>query len=349
MRIGLAIAAFLLSTAAMAGPSTPPLIIAHRGASAERPEHSLMAYRLAIQQGADMIEPDLVMTSDGHLVARHENEISGTTDVAARPEFAGRKRTQTIDGETVTGWFTEDFTLAELKSLFVRERLPQLRPANSEFDGQERIPTLAEIIALVQAESARLGRVIGLYPETKHPGHFRAIGLPLEAALLAQLEAAGWRDKRDPVFIQSFEAGNLQALRPLTRLRLVQLVASAGGPADRPGTSYAMMLTDAGLRDIASYADAIGAEKALVIPRDAGDRLLPPTDLVARAHRAGLQVHLWTFRPENAFLPLDFRGGGDRAARGDAVGEIRAYLATGIDGLFSDSVVDAVKAISPAQ
>jgi glycerophosphoryl diester phosphodiesterase len=342
-------ALFLGTMAAMASPisATPPLVIAHRGASADRPEHTLAAYGLAIEQGADVIEPDLVATKDGHLVARHENEISGTTDVADHPEFAARRTRKTIDGQTFEGWFTEDFTLAELKTLRAKERLPQLRAANMAFDGQQPIPTLQEILELVKAAEARTGRRIGLYPETKHPSHFRGIGLPLEEPLLAALARAGYREATDPVFIQSFEVGNLQAIRPRTRLRLIQLMAAEGGPPDLPGQSYADMLKPAGLKAIARYADGIGVEKSLVIPRDADGNLARQTDLVAEAHAAGLVVHVWTFRPENYFLPAAARSGEDPRVRGDAVGEIRAFLAAGIDGLFSDSVPDAVKARAP--
>lgn len=311
---------------------THAIIIAHRGASADRPEHTLAAYRLAIEQGADFIEPDLVITRDGHLVARHENEISGTTNVADKPEFAARRTTKTIDGQPITGWFTEDFTLAELKTLRARERLPQLRPANRRFDDQEEIPTFAEIIAL--AKSSR--RPVGLYPETKHPSYFRGIGLPLEEPLLRLLSEAGYARASDPVFIQSFEAGNLQALRPRTALRLVQLVHT-------PDT-----LSDKGLRAIAGYADGIGAEKTLVIAPDRDGNLARPTDLVARAHKAGLVVHLWTFRPENRFLPQSLRSSENPAARGNSGAEIRAYLATGIDGIFSDDVVAATAARAAA-
>jgi glycerophosphoryl diester phosphodiesterase len=321
-----------------------PIVIAHRGASADRPEHTLMAYRLAIAQGADFIEPDLVATKDGVLVARHENEIGGTTDVASRPEFAARRTTKSIDGAAVTGWFTEDFTLAELKRLRARERLPELRPANRAFDGQETIPTLDEVIALAQAEGKRRGRPVGLYPETKHPSYFRRIGLPLEERLLETLGRHGLARREDPVFIQSFEVGNLEALRKKTSLRLVQLIASAGGPADRPQTSYAAMITDAGLKAIASYADGIGLEKALVIPRAADGRLAAPTDIVGRARAAGLAVHAYTFRPENGFLPAEFRKGSEPAARGDAAAELRAFLATGLDGVFSDSTPHALAA-----
>lgn len=341
-------AAFIGTMGIMPSPlsAAQPLVIAHRGASADRPEHTLAAYRLAIEQGADVIEPDLVATKDGHLVARHENEISGTTDVADRPEFAGRRTTKMIDGQKFEGWFTEDFTLAELRTLRAKERLPQLRPGNTAYDGQEGIPTLQEILDLVRAEEARTGRRIGLYPETKHPGHFRSIGLPLEEALLAALARAGYREKSDPVFIQSFEMGNLEAIRPRTRLRLIQLIASEGGPPDRPGTSHVDLLKPEGLKQIARYADGIGVEKPLVIPRDAAGDLAGPTSLVKDAHAAGLAVHVWTFRPENYFLPAGARSGDDPRARGDAQAEIRAFLQAGIDGLFSDSVPDAVKARS---
>lgn len=327
-------------------PPLPAIIIAHRGASADRPEHTLASYTEAIAQGADFIEPDLVATKDHHLVARHENEISGTTDVASHPEFADRKTSKTIDGESRTGWFTEDFTLAELRTLRARERLPQLRPANAAFDGQFAIPTLDEIIALAKSESARTGRRIGIYPETKHPSHFRSLGLPLEPVLLASLARAGWTEADAPVFIQSFEAGNLQALRNQTRLRLVQLI-DFGTSAD--GVSYDTMLTPAGLRTIAAYADGIGPNRDRIIPRDTAGKLLAPTTLVADAHAAGLEVHPWTFRPENYFLGTAFRSAGGPAARGDLAAEIRTYLETGIDGVFSDLPAAAAAALVPAQ
>lgn len=329
----------------MAATPSRPLLIAHRGASADRPEHTLASYSLAIEQGADVIEPDLVSTADGHLVARHENEISGTTDVAAHPEFAARRTVKQIDGQRIEGWFTENFTLAELKTLRARERIPQLRPANTAFDGQQAIPTLDEILTLVQQAEARTGRRIGLYPETKHPGHFRKIGLPLEERLLESLDRHGYRERDDPVFIQSFEAGNLEALRPRTRLRLIQLMAGEGGPPDRPDTRFADMASAPGLKALSRHVDGIGVEKAMVIPRLADNRLGQPTALVADAHDAGLVVHAWTFRPENFFLPAEYRRGANPAERGDAAGEIRAFLGAGIDGLFSDSTADAVKAL----
>lgn len=326
-------------------PPAPPIIIAHRGASADRPEHTLASYSLAIEQGADFIEPDLVSTRDHQLVARHENEISGTTDVADHPEFAARRTTKVIDGQSVTGWFTEDFTLAELKTLFARERLPQLRPANRAF-AEERIPVLAEIIALARDASQRTGRTIGIYPETKHPSYFRGLQLPLEPVLLAELKRVGWTKAVSPVFIQSFEVGNLQALHGQTRVRLIQLIDS-GTSAD--GHSYGAMVTPAGLKAVAAYAFGIGPNRDRVIPRDGAGQLGTPTSLVADAHAAGLQVHPWTFRPENYFLAAPYRKGDDPTARGEAAAEIRRYLETGIDGVFSDSPAAAVAALAPAK
>lgn len=313
------------------------LIIAHRGASGERPEHTLAAYDRAIDQGADYIEPDLVPTRDGVLVARHENEISGTTDVAERPEFAARAATRTIDGEEVTGWFTEDFTLAELRTLRARERLPDIRPANTAFDGLWQVPTLAEIIALVQAREAELGRTIGLYPEIKHPAYFSSIGHDLAAMLVQQLHAAGYRDADDPVFIQSFEVTPLQRLDTMTDLRLVQLVSAQAGPADLPDMTYAGMLTPQGLAGIAAYADGIGAELALLVDEQGSG-----TGLVDAAHAAGLVVHGWTLRKENAFMPSRHRSSDVRL---HLVGCFPYYwveiAATGIDGVFTDDPVYA--------
>ncbi|QHL89628.1 glycerophosphodiester phosphodiesterase [Sphingomonas changnyeongensis] len=318
--------------------SARPVVIAHRGASGERPEHTLAAYERAIEQGADFIEPDLVMTKDGVLVARHENEISGTTDVAERPEFAARRTTRLIDGVEMSGWFTEDFSLAELKTLKARERLPRLRPGNTAF-ADERIPTFAEVVALARKHG------VGVYPETKHPSYFRGIGLPLEAAMLKVLADHGWTRAADPVFIQSFEVENLKMLKGMTALRLVQLVAGAGGPPDRPGTAYADMLTPAGLKEIAGYAAGIGPEKTLVVPRDAAGRSLPPTRLVADAHAAGLVVHPWTFRAENMFLPAELRSGAAGEAHGRLAEELAQFLAAGVDGLFSDYPAAAVTAV----
>ena len=328
---------------ALLATPTPPdsvLVVAHRGASGDRPEHTLEAYRLAVDVGADVIEPDLVMTKDGVLVARHENEISETTDVAGRPEFADRYATKTIDGETRAGWFTEDFTLAELKTLRAVERLPGTRPANAAYDGQFEVPTFAEVIVLAQELGDARGRPVGLYPETKHPSYFREIGLPLEEPLVAALHAAGYTSPADPVWIQSFEVGNLEALDGMTGLRLVQLAYPGGAPADRPALGYDAMTTLDGLEAVARYADAVGVAKAFVLDDD-----LAPTALVADAHAAGLAVHVWTVRAENAFLPPSLRTAGGAAERGDVAAEVRALAAAGVDGLFTDHpalVLDAL-------
>jgi len=336
MRLFLALSLSLMLASGVTQAADRPIVIAHRGASGLLPEHTIAAYTRAIDDGADFIEPDLVPTRDGTLVARHENEISGTTDVAARAEFADRKVTKTIDGVSVTGWFTEDFTLAELKTLRARERLPELRGTAN--DGRFEIPTLGEIIALAKA------RGVGIYPETKHPSYFASIGLALEPKLVAALDAAGWRDADAPVFIQSFEVNNLKRLDAMTGVRLIQLVAAEGGPADGAHETYAEMLTPEGLKAVAAYADGIGPEKTLVIPRGPDMRLAAPTRLVADAHAAGLKVHPWTFRAENYFLPADHRQGEDPRAHGDLGAEIRTYLAAGVDGVFSDFTAEAVAA-----
>lgn len=322
----------------------PPIIIAHRGASGERPEHTLASYRLAIDLGADYIEPDLVLTKDGILVARHENEISETTDVADHPEFAGRKAMKTIDGQKVAGWFTEDFTLAELKTLRARERLPKLR--STEYDGQFEIPTFEEILTLLAEVNRDRKTPVGVYPETKHPSYFVSIGLPHAPPLLAMLDRFGYRGRDAPVFIQSFEVGNLMDLRARTDLPLIQLMDAGGAPADRPGASYTAMASPAGLKMIAAYADGIGPNKAMVIPRGTLGTLGDPTRLVRDAHAAGLKVHPWTFRRENYFLPLGDKGGLNPASHGDIGAEIDAYLKTGIDGLFSDNPREAVAAVT---
>jgi len=325
-----------------------PLIIAHRGASGYRPEHTLESYRLAIRLGADYIEPDLVSTRDGALVARHENEISGTTDVAEHPAFAARRTTKQVDGVAVTGWFTEDFTLAELRTLRATERLPEVRPQNRIFDGRFEIPTFQEILDLARTESQRLGRPIGVYPETKHPSYFASIGLPLEEPLVAELVANGLDSSQAPVLIQSFEVGNLVKLSRMTGARLIQLLDSVGAPIDSPSIdgspSYADLTSPAGLTSIAKYAYGIGADKDLLVPWGPGDELLPARPVVDNAHEAGLAVHAWTFRAENRFLPVDFRIGTDPDARGDIVTEYELFLRLGIDGLFTDHPDTAVAA-----
>ncbi|WNO54439.1 glycerophosphodiester phosphodiesterase [Stakelama saccharophila] len=320
-----------------AKPLSPPIVIAHRGASGERPEHTLASYERAIEQGADFIEPDLVLTKDDVFVARHENNIADTTDVAEHPEFADRRTTRTVDGEQVTGWFTEDFTLAELKTLRAKERLPLLRPDNTEYDGRYEIPTLDEVIALAKRASAETGRTIGIYPETKHPGYFASIGQPMERRLVATLKAAGWDSAEAPVFIQSFEVANLKRLHAMTDVRLIQLLNDKGGPADDSGLSYAGMTTPAGLKQIATYAWGIGPNKDMIA---VGDR--PATLLVRDAHAVGLRVHPWTFRAENYFLPRSSRTGLDPRRHGRMDALIRRQLALGIDGFFTDFPVIGV-------
>ena len=301
-----------------------PLGIAHRGASAYLPEHTLAAYRLAIAQGADVIEPDLVRTRDGVLVARHENEIGGTTDVATR--FPARRTTRQVDGTPVTGWFVEDFSLAELRTLRAVERLPFRSHAH---DGVEQVPTFDEILALVDSVRRAGGRTVGVYPETKHAAYFRAIGLPLEEPLVAALAAAGLDRRDSPVFIQSFEPASLRRLRSMTKARLVQLIGAPGMPVP---------VTAAGLADVATYADGIGIAKEMAIPVGADGALAAPTTIVADAHAAGLFVHLWTFRPEDLFLPAALAGKPDA--------ELAIFLALGVDGLFTDAPDLAVRARS---
>ncbi|KRE23606.1 esterase-like activity of phytase family protein [Agromyces sp. Soil535] len=316
-------------------------VVAHRGASGYRPEHTLAAYETAITQCADFIEPDVVATKDGVLVARHENEISGTTDVASRPAFADRKATKVIDSVPVTGWFTEDFTLAELKTLRAIERLSQVRPANTAFNDLYPIPTLDEVLDLARHSVSCDGRQVGVYPETKHPTYFDSIGLSLEEPLVAELAGNGLDSAGAPVIVQSFEVGNLKELDGATDVTLAQLISSSGRPYDftvaGDTRTYADLATPAGLAEIATYADGIGVEKSVAIPRTADGTLGSPTTLIADAHAIGLEVHGWTFRRENAFLPAEFRSSADPAGIGDLAGELRVFLDAGLDGFFSDN------------
>lgn len=345
----------VLMTASPAEADTRPFVIAHRGASGYVPEHTLPAYFLAIQQGADYVEPDLVITRDGALVARHENEISGTTDVASRPEFADRRATRNVDGEPVTGWFTEDFTLAELKKLRARERLPGLR--TTRYDGVFTIPTFDEVLELVAAADAQRAAAaraagqpvpprIGVYPETKHPSYFEQRGLRFDERMLESLRRFGYTRRADPVCLQSFEVANLKALRGKTDLCLVQLVAPSGQPFDLTlagdSRDYRSLMSAEGLTGIAGYADAIGPHKWMVVDFANG----PPRDtgLARRARDAGLGVHVWTLRAENEFLPADLRWPGDAATHGDLTREIHALLDAGATGLFSDHPDLAVRA-----
>jgi len=309
------------------------LVIAHRGASGYRPEHTPAAYSLAAALGADYLEPDLVATLDGVLVARHENEISGTTDVADHPVFADRRITKIVDGTAVTGWFVEDFTYEELRTLRARERMPALRRANTAYDGRESIPTFDDVVALARQESARLGRSIGVFPEIKHPTYFRRLGLPLEELLAERIVALGLNPdgaKPAEVMVQSFEPTSLRRLAVMTDVPLVQLIDSDGAPHDflRVGDrrTFADLIEPAGLREISTYAQVLAPHKDLVIPRTASGALDAPTSLVDQAHRAGLAVHLWTFRAEQRFLPIGL----------DLAAELARFAATGIDGVFAD-------------
>ena len=323
-------------------PLPDKLVIGHRGASALRPEHTIESYTKAIEDGADVIEPDLVATRDGVLVARHENEISGTTNVADKPEFASRKATRLIDNVAITGWFTEDFTLAELQTLRAKERIPLNRPGNTAFDGQFLVPTFQAVMDLARAKTVETGRTIAIYPETKHPSYFKSINLPLEKRLVDALEANGYRGKTAPVFIQSFEVANLKEIRRLTDVRIIQLLSASGRPEDfrlaGDARTYADISTAAGLREIASYANGIGPDKNMAIPRTAQNTLGAPTSLVADAHAAGLVVHPYTFRPENPFLPSELRrsNAASPTERGDLAAEITIFLRAGIDGFFTD-------------
>jgi glycerophosphoryl diester phosphodiesterase len=315
-------AMLLMVLSASAVAANRPLIIAHRGASGHRPEHTLESYRLAVEMGADFVEPDLVATKDGVLIARHENEIGATTDAAER--FPDRKRTKTVDGQSVTGWFSEDFTLAEIKSLRARERLASRSHA---YDGKFPVPTFDEILDVVQSLGDVVGRPIGVYPETKHPTYFRGIGLPLEDALIASLEKHGWNRREAPVFIQSFEKDSLEVLRKKTPVRLVQLV----------DVHPAVPVDDAGLKAIAAYADVLGANKGLVLPANQDGTLKEPTDLIARAHAAGLLVHIWTLRADKEFLSPSYGG------RPEA--EVVQFRDLGVDGIFTDFPDVATKAL----
>ena len=337
-----------------------PLVIAHRGVPGLRLEHTRPSYDLAIDDGADYIEPDVVASRDGHLIVRHENEIGSTTDVAGHPEFTDRRTTKTVDGVEKDGWFTEDFTLDELKTLRATERIPDVRPRNAELDGIEEILTFDEVVAIAENGYRRRGTPVGVYVETKHPTYFAGIGLDLNDLLIDALERLGLNHEAVPsaapapapppvpVIIQSFESGNLQDIRERSPLFLVQLVSPKGAPADLVAAgnsrSYADLLTTEGLEHVASYADAIGPHKSLVIPLDDAGDLGEPTDLVERAHEAGLGVHIWTMRDENAFLPANLRIGSERSDYGDMLPEYYAFLDAGIDGMFSDFTQTAVQA-----
>jgi len=337
-----------------------PIVIAHRGASGYRPEHTLAAYELAIDMGADFIEPDLVVTKDGILVARHENVLAvidpatgaiteATSNVHELAQFATRRTTKTVDGKTITGWFAEDFTLSELKTLRARERIPRERPGNSVHDDKYPIPTLQEVIDLARSKSAALGRSVGIYPETKHPSYHASIGLPMEDALVRILAANGLNHAAAPVYIQSFESANLRYLNTITKVKLVQLLLAHGRPWDFTARgdlrTYADLASAKGLQEIATYAHGVGPDKRYVIPRNTDGTLGTATSFVRDAHAAQLAVHPWTFRAENAFLPSEHKRGSNRADRGDGEGETLAFLRAGIDGFFTDQADVGVAAV----
>lgn len=316
-----------------------PLLIAHRGSSGERPEHTLAAYERAIDQGADYIEPDLVVTKDLKLVARHENELSGTTDVASREEFETRRRTKTVEGQQVAGWFSEDFTLAELRTLRARERVGNIRPASATYNGLYQIPTFEEIVKLVRAKEAETGRTIGLYPELKHPTlMLEQEGIDMVDLMVLELRKHGLDGADAKVFVQIFEVGPLQRLNKRVDTPLVMLISSQGGPYDEPDMRWAEMITPSGLEEIAAYADGIGPWLGHVLD----PQTMTATSLVADAHAAGLKVHPWTLRKENGFLPAALQNEGGPSAEGKWEVLWKAAIATGADGFFTDNVKEFV-------
>jgi glycerophosphoryl diester phosphodiesterase len=333
-------------------------LFGHRGACALRPEHTLASYARAIADGADYVEPDLCVTRDGVLVARHEPNITETTDVASRPEFASKKTTKTIDGETQTGWFTDDLTLAELKTLRAVERIPKLRPANTRYNGEFEVPTFYEYLDFVAALAAARGRDIGIVPEIKHSTYFAGVGLPMEDRFLKVLADHPYT-RRCPVEIQSFEVANLKYLRQKlgrpANVRLMQLVDDANlKPGDvlakNGATTYGDMITAKGMVEIKTYADVVAPQVRAIIPLGKDGRMGQPTSFVADAHAAGLLVHIWTFRPENYFLAADFKNGGADAERNEAgsLAEMSRYIQAGVDGFFTDDPAIGRRAITAA-
>jgi glycerophosphoryl diester phosphodiesterase len=360
LRAALGSTSVLPAETGAAHSAAKPIVIAHRGASGYRPEHTLAAYELAIDMGANFIEPDLVMTKDGVLVARHENALAlidpatgavteATSNVHDLAQFAARRTSKIVDGKTLMGWFTEDFTLSELKTLRARERIPKARPGNRAHDDKYPIPTLQEVIDLARAKSAALGRTIGIYPETKHPSYHASIGLPMEDALVRILAANGLDHAAAPVYIQSFETANLRYLRTITKVKLVQLLLAHGRPWDFKAhgdpRTYADLASAKGLQEIATYAHGVGPDKRHIIPRNTDGTLGTPTSFVRDAHAAQLVVHPWTFRTENAFLPSEHMRGSNRTDHGDGEGEILAFLRAGIDGFFTDQADVGVAAV----
>ncbi|GHE49354.1 glycerophosphodiester phosphodiesterase [Streptomyces vinaceus] len=319
-----------------------PLVIGHRGASGYRPEHTLGSYQLALDLGADVVEQDLVPTKDGHLVCRHENEIGGTTDVADHPEFASRRTTKSVDGVAITGWFTEDFTLAELKTLRAKERIPAVRQRNTLYDGRWDVPTFEEVLRWADREGRRRGRRVWLHVETKHPTYFRSLGLGLEEPLAELLRRYGRDGRGAPLFLQSFEPSSIQRLSRLVSAPRVVLLSAAGTrPWDfeqaKDPRTVSDLVKPEGLKWIAGFAQGIGPTMDLILPRDASGKLSAPTTLVRDAHARGLVLHPYTARNENTFLPAEYRKGTDPNAYGDAFGAFKAYFEQGIDGIFTDN------------
>ncbi|WP_406181490.1 glycerophosphodiester phosphodiesterase [Streptomyces sp. NBC_01006] len=319
-----------------------PLVIGHRGACGYRPEHTLGSYQLALDLGADVVEQDLVPTKDGHLVCRHENEIGGTTDVADHPEFASRRTTKSIDGVAVTGWFTEDFTLAELKTLRAKERIPAVRQRNTLYDGRWDVPTFEEVLRWADREGKRRGKRVWLHVETKHPTYFRSLGLGLEEPLAKLLRRYGRDGRGAPLFLQSFEPSSIQRLSRLVSAPRVVLLSAAGTrPWDfeqaKDPRTVSDLVKPEGLKWIAGFAQGIGPTMDLILPRDAAGKLGAPTTLVKDAHAQGLVLHPYTARNENTFLPAEYRKGTDPNAYGDAFGAFKTYFEQGIDGIFTDN------------
>jgi glycerophosphoryl diester phosphodiesterase len=351
------ITAATLITSASAAPTqaehrhpsaSAPLVFGHRGAAGYRPEHTTAGYELAARDGADFIEPDLVPTKDGVLVDRHEPDITATTDVASHPEFADRKTTKTVDGVTTTGWFTTDFTLKELKTLYAVERLPDLRQHNTMYNGRYRVTTLQEDIDQWKVLAKKFNRHLGIVPEIKHSTYFASIGLPMEQRVLTVLRHNGLDHADSGVVIQSFEVGNLLWLHKHTAVPLMQLTSATGAPADYVASgnprTYADICSAAGLKAVARYATYLGPDKNQIVPRDATGKLLAPTPLVRFAHEANLLVAPYTFRNENSFLPKDFQRGTNPADYGNAFAEYELFYALGVDGVFSDDSDTAVAA-----
>jgi glycerophosphoryl diester phosphodiesterase len=332
-----------------------PVIVGHRGAPGYRPEHTLASYELAFRQGVDWVDVDLVPTKDGVLIARHEPEISGTSDVSKHPEFAGRKTTKVIDGVTYTGWFTEDFTLRELKTLRAVERIPANRPNNTIYNGHFEIPTYQEVLDLTKRLGRELHRTLGTYPEVKHSTFFASLGTPTEPKLVDILNRNGLNRRDAPVIIQSFEVSDLIALHKQLRVPLLQLTSASGAPADFVAKgdkrTYADIVTQQGLRDVAKYATYLGPDKAQIIPLDTSGNLTSPTALVRDAHAAGLKVQPYTFRNENAFLPANLRSSDSIFAYGDIFSEETAFLRAGVDGFFADqpdTALETLRELVPA-